>query len=226
MIGILVALSLSWLLLFLYNRSGLEQLGLLPRRERIKHFFLGLLIAALCASTYFGLIVLISKSKLSINQEFHSVDLLKSIWWITKSVLFEEFLFRGALLYLVIKIVGQRIALLISAVIFGIYHWFSYNIFGDVFQMMFIFLLTAAAGLAFSYSFIKTKSMYLQTGLHFAWNFIAIVVFSNGTLGKQFLVVSDGQNVGTSLSLVLYFFQVLILPIAVILYLKKKSSLG
>lgn len=226
MIGILVALSLSWLLLFLYNRSGLEQLGLLPKPERIKQFFLGLLIAALCSLTYFGLIVLISRSKLAINQEFHSVDLLKSIWWITKSVLFEEFLFRGALLYLAVQLIGQRKALLISAVIFGVYHWFSYNIFGDVLQMLFIFLLTAAAGLAFSYSFIKTKSMYLQTGLHFAWNFVTIVVFSNGPLGKQFLVVSDGQNIRTALSLVLYFFQVSILPVVTILYLKKKSSLG
>jgi len=224
MIGILVALSLSWLILFLYNRSGLEKLGLVPTKERAKHFLLGLVISIICGFLYFGLIVLISRSKTTLNNEFHLTDLLKSVWWITKSVLFEEFLFRGALLYLAIQLLGPRKALILSAIAFGIYHWFSYNIWGDLFQMAIIFLLTTAAGLAFAYSFIKTKSMYLQTGLHSGWNFVVIVIFSNGPLGKQILLTSDGQTVGTALSLILLLFQIIILPLATMIYLNKSFS--
>jgi len=226
MLGILVALALSWLLLYLFNRSGLEELGLFPTTQRASQLLYGLAISAFCSFLYFGVILLISGSNVAINKNFHVTDLLASSWWITRSVLFEEFLFRGALLYLAVRLLGSKKALILSAVIFGIYHWFSYQVFGDMFQMAVVFLLTATAGFVFAYSFIKTKSMYLQTGLHFGWNFMVIIVFSNGPLGKQLLLITEGHKLGTVLSLLLLLIQLILMPLVTMLYLKWRFQSG
>ena len=74
-------------------------------------------------------LILLSKSSLTINKDYGLFAALNSLSWTTKSVLFEEFLFRGVLLYFGIKYYGTKNACIISAITFGAYHWFSYNIF-------------------------------------------------------------------------------------------------
>ena len=50
MLGILVALAISWLLLFLIEKKNILSLGFLPIVKRLKQFFIGFLITAtLCA---------------------------------------------------------------------------------------------------------------------------------------------------------------------------------
>jgi membrane protease YdiL (CAAX protease family) len=44
-----------------------------------------------------------------------------------KSALTEDLAFRGALLYILIKKIGVQKGFFLSAITFGIYHWFSYG---------------------------------------------------------------------------------------------------
>jgi membrane protease YdiL (CAAX protease family) len=103
-------------------------------------------------------------------------------------VLFEELIFRGALLYLAIGKFGVKTACTLSAVCFGAYHWFTYNLFGSPVQMVIVFLMTGIFGFTLAYAFAKTKSIYLPVGLHLGWNLFTIVVFSNGPLGQQIFI--------------------------------------
>ena len=219
MIGLLTAILLSWILLWLLDRSSLEKLGLRPTKQRTISLVAGLMISVLCALIYFGSKVYLSNSNLAVNNTFSLSHFFTSLWWVTKSVLFEEFLFRGALLYSMIKYLGSKVAVILSGIAFGVYHWFSYGVFGNIGPMITIFILTATVGLLLAYCFVRTKSMYLQTGLHLGWNVVTIIVFSQGPLGKQFLIASNGHEIGTVLSILLFLFQIICLPILTIYYL-------
>ncbi|NNK76373.1 MAG: CPBP family intramembrane metalloprotease, partial [Maribacter sp.] len=79
--------------------------------------------------------------------------------------MFEELIFRGAILYILIKKIGVNWACIISAIAFGIYHWFSYQMFGrGMIPMIYVFLLTGAAGWMFAYAFARTRSIYAPLG--------------------------------------------------------------
>lgn len=221
MIGILVELLISWLLLWLYDRKNLSVLGFGLSKKRCYQFCLGLFISALCCTAYFLATIQLSDSTLTFNETFHGKQVLQGSWWTLKSVLFEELIFRGALLYIAIQMLGIRPACIVSAVAFGIYHWFSYGIFGQPVQMIYIFLLTGVTGLMFAYAFARTKSLYLPIGLHLGWNLVTIVVFSQGPLGNQLFDISTGKSLSTTISLVLFLYQVAVLPLIVFWYLGK-----
>jgi membrane protease YdiL (CAAX protease family) len=141
-----------------------------------------------------------------------------------KSVLGEELLFRGALLYIGIKKLGLKNACILSSIIFGIYHWFSYGILGDFPQMIYIFFLTGIGGLLFAYSFALTKSIYLPVGLHLGWNLINVVIFSNGPLGKQMLLYSGGQQLDGLWTTIFFIYQITVLPFVTYLYLWRQKT--
>ncbi len=62
---------------------------------------------------------------------------MDSIRWNINSVLFEELLFRGYLLYKAIEWLGARKGCFLSAIAFGVYHWFSYGVIGNVIGVRF-----------------------------------------------------------------------------------------
>ena len=101
-----------------------------------------------------------------------------------------------------------------SSVVFGVYHWFSYEVFGSRLVLMaYIFLVTGAGGWMFSYAFAKTKSLYAPTGLHLGWNLVSAVVFSSGPLGNQ-LLLQQGEEVAWNewYTLVFFLLQTLVAP--------------
>jgi len=131
-------------------------------------------------------------------------------WWNIKSVLFEELIFRGVLLYILIKKLGASTAIIISAIGFGIYHWFSFEVFGDLKQMIIIFLVTGTVGLLYAYAYAKTFSLYIPIALHFGWNATRSVIFSDLAIGDQLFVLVNKQPFVTNSYFV--FFAVLLVP--------------
>ena len=149
---------------------------------------------------------------------------MESSRWTLVSVLYEELIFRGALLYIAIKKLGVTKACILSAVCFGIYHWFTFNVFGNPFMMIITFLMTAIVGLSWAFAFAKTNSLYLPIGLHFGWNLFYMVVFSNGTMGQAILVRTNGNQLQGILSLLVFLFQVFALPLLTFWYLNWLSK--
>jgi len=224
MLGLLAELMISWLLLWLFFKKGLPVLGLVPTQDRLFNLFFGILIAAVCCSLYYLSFTFFATNRWKLNNEFTGQKLLASSWWTLNSVLFEELIFRGALLYILIKKLGVRIACITSAVCFGFYHWFTSGALGNPLQMTIVFILTGIWGAMFAMAFARTKSLYLPIGLHFGWNFISTVIFSQGPLGNQFLIISGGQKLGGALSVAVFIFQLLAVPVITYWYLKLLSK--
>lgn len=191
MLGILIELIISFLLLKYIAGQHIEVLGLKPNRLRIAQLLAGILwpVAFYCIYE-FGLAKLVH-NPYRLNQEYRWSDFFNSVGYLLRTVAYEELLFRGAVLYMLIEKIGAKKALVFSACIFGIYHWFSWQAFGNPVQMLLIFYSTATAGFLFSMAYLRTRSMYLQLGLHFGCNFTTMIIFSKDhTIGMQWLVKS------------------------------------
>ena len=220
MIGILIAVAVSWLLLFLIEKKNILALGFLPLVKRLKQFLIGFLITGLLCILVQYLEAYLKSSVWTLNENITGRIILKSFWWDVKSVLTEELIFRGALLYILIQKIGSTKSILISAIAFGIYHWFSYGVLGNVMVMILVFIATGLMGYAWAWAFSKTKSIMLPFGLHLGWNFIYNTIFSKGPLGKLVLISIGGTELTDWISLLNFITGLIIVPILIIIYVK------
>lgn len=220
MLGNIILLLVS-LLILRKTKLPDDGLGLRPGKGRLLDFIVGIGLAVFCAGSYFLLTAHYAGSQISLNNEFGLEALFAGIWYVFNSVLFEELLFRGVVLLFLIRILGASRACLLSAAIFGVYHWFSYGVLGQPVPMAYVFLVTAAGGWVFAYAFASTRSLYMPVGLHLGWNIIAILIFSQGPLGDQLLKVGEGVTIGTITSLKLFLYQLCALPLITILVVRK-----
>lgn len=223
MLGNIILLLVSWLLLWLVHKKHLEAIGLIPTGKRLKQFLFGFLITAACCNLYFLLAALIENDKWELTESITIRKVLYGFWWIFNSVLFEELIFRGALLYIAIRKIGTTRAVLLSAILFGVFHWVNLGIWGNPVPMIYIFVLTFIWGIMFALAFAWTQSLYLPVGLHFGWNLFNILVYSSGPLGKQVLELVETKahnemNLGWSIFLLI--IQILLAP--ALLYLSRK----
>jgi hypothetical protein len=90
--------------------------------------------------------------------------------------------------------------------------------------MVIVFLMTAIVGLSWAFAFAKTGSLYLPIGLHFGWNYIQTVVFSNGYYGQQILIRTNENKVQGILMWLAFLFQVFALPFLTFWYLNRLSK--
>lgn len=226
MLGVLVVFFLSWLILWIVFKEHITALGILPNARRLKEFSVGiLLMAVFCAINLLGQSFFKEVSYVR-NPDYGFMESLNGTWWTFKAALFEELIFRGAILYILIKKIGVYRACILSAIVFGIYHWFSYQMFGlGIIPMIYVFLLTGASGWMFAYAFAKTKSLYAPLGLHFGWIVISIVVFSDGPLGNSlFIVKGTAVELGGWEQLLFFLWQTVIIPGMITWYLVKRYS--
>lgn len=188
MLGILVQLSLSWLIVWLYNRKNLSVLGLRITRQRMGYFILLFVITACLCASGFLLKMYFGNQRWQINPALSLRLIADGFWWNLKSVLFEELIFRGILLYILLDKLGTTKAIVISAAAFGVYHWFSFGVLGNPVQMLIVFLITGTMGMVLAYAYKKTSSLYAPIGIHLGWNLTQIFIFSNGPIGKGVFV--------------------------------------
>jgi membrane protease YdiL (CAAX protease family) len=157
--------------------------------------------AILCASIQV-LEATLKSAQWKINNHVGIPLIWDMFFWDAISVLTEELIFRGALLYILIKKLGTSKGVLLSSIAFGIYHWFSFGIFGNIIPMFFVFIGTGMMGYAFALAFSRTESIALPIGLHLGWNVTFNTIFSNGPLGKGILLLESDQILSDWFSLV------------------------
>ncbi|GJQ61422.1 MAG: hypothetical protein SCALA702_04750 [Melioribacteraceae bacterium] len=220
MIGIIVLLLFSWLLVHFFEKKNLFALWLLPINKKAVQFSKGFIISALLCVLVMLLEVYLKSSEWILNENMRVGIVLKSFWWDIKSVLTEELVFRGVILYFLIKKIGSWKSILISAISFGIYHWFSYGVLGNVMAMILVFVGTGLMGYAWGWAFSKTKSILLPFGLHLGWNFVYNTIFSQGPLGDMLLIQTGGVEPGEWASLLNFTSGLVLVPVIVLLFVK------
>jgi membrane protease YdiL (CAAX protease family) len=211
MLGILVQLIVSWLLVWFFEKGNLSFLGFYPTKRRLLDFTLFFFITAICCSTGFFLRMYFGREHWELNPLLTVTVILKAVWWNIKSVLFEELIFRGAIFYILLKKLGTAKAIAISAIAFGIYHWFSFGVFGNILQMAIIFVVTGTMGVLYAYGYAKTHSLYIPCAIHLGWNLTQIFIFSQGPIGDGVFILKEPQPIVTVSYLV--YFIIFLVPI-------------
>jgi membrane protease YdiL (CAAX protease family) len=211
MIGILVQLLISWVIIWFFEKGNLSVLGFYPTTKRVKDFVFFLLVTAACSSSAYFLRIYFAKEQWMLNPQLSLQLIAEGLWWNIKSVFFEELIFRGVLLYILIKKFGATKAIIISSIAFGIYHWFSQEVFGNPLQMAIVFITTGAMGLIYAYGYAKSFSLFIPFAIHIGWNVVRSVVFSETVIGDQLWVqVKPAPQVQVSYFV---FFLVIYFPI-------------
>ncbi len=189
----LIFIILSWLVIYRIDRKSIFRLWLQPWSRRRKEFLQGFFfLAGLCI---LGQVVfsLLNGTSWSISQDLKAEKFLDSLYFDINSVLFEELLFRGLILHLLIKYLNKNRAIIISSIAFGIYHWFTMGVLGNMMGMAVVFLVTASMGYALASAYATTRSLLLPISLHLGWNLTNHNIFSQGPLGTMFLEASKAS---------------------------------
>lgn len=191
MLGLLVIIVISGLLLHFFEKDSIHVLGIIPIKKRLLQFLLGFGVITLISLVN----ILIETFILKVEWQLATIDyrtILSALWYHLKSALTEDLVFRGAILFILIKRLGANKAIVISAIVFGVYHWFSYGIIGErVILLVYVFIITGFTGYVWAFTFCKTRSIMLGLGFHLGVNFINACFFESQPYGELlFQVVS------------------------------------
>jgi hypothetical protein len=180
-------------------------------------FILFLLITAFCCSTGFFMRMIFAHEQWELNPAMSTTLIVKGAWWNLTSVLYEELIFRGVILYILIRRIGVWKGIILSSIAFGIYHWFSFNQLGNFQQMTITFFTTGIFGLLLAYAYHRTSSLYVPIAIHFGWNFTHGFLFSQGPIGNGIFIPASSQPQVT----ISYFtfYCIMVLPILATLLL-------
>jgi uncharacterized protein len=188
-----ILLLLTWILLRLEGAS-LSAIGVDKPVVRMRQFAGCFLVSGTAAALQQIGFATAAGASWQINSTVTAAQLLEQLRFTTNSVLYEEFVFRGYLLYQAIRFLGLGKGVLLDAIAFGIYHWFSFGVLGNVPAMGYVFLLTGGFGAMCALGFAATRSIAAPVGLHFGWNIVTYTVFSAGPLGRGILLPSNGAT--------------------------------
>ena len=210
MLQLIGLLAISWLLIWLFEKRNLSVLGLTPTKDRLKYFTILFLVSAILSATAFLLKIYIAKEEYTISQSLTTKSILLETWYQFRTVLTEELICRGALLYILIKKIGRTKAIIISSIIFAVLHWMNLGIWGNLTQMIIVFTFTFAMGLLLAYSYARTFSLLIPFAIHYGWNLTQNYIFPDTSIGNHILTLAAPSPIVT----VSYFafFTMLLLP--------------
>lgn len=210
MLQLIGLLAISWLLIWHFEKGNLLVLGLSPTKERLKYSAVLFFVSATISATSFLLRMYFAKEQYTISPSLTTKSVLIEIWYQFRTVITEELLCRGALLYILIKNIGRIKAVVISSIIFAILHWINAGIWGNIIQMIIIFIFTFSMGLLLAYAYARTLSLLIPFAIHYGWNLTQNYIFSNTQTGNYiFTLVTPPPTVTISY---LALFTMLLLP--------------
>jgi len=210
MLQIIGLLVISWLLIWLFQKQNLTVLGLTPTKDRLKYFSILFIVSALFSATAFLLRMHFAKEVYTLTQSLTAKSILLETWYQFRTVLTEEVLCRGALLYILIKRIGQTKAILITSIFFAVLHWINAGVWGNLTQMTIVFTFTFAMGLLLAYSYARTYSLLIPFAIHYGWNLTQNYIFPETATGNHiFTLAAPPPTVTISY---IAFFTMLLLP--------------
>ena len=89
--------------------------------------------------------------------------------------IFEEIVFRGVILILLLRKYSKNVSITISALIFGISHVINFLIFGNFWSSMTQIITGIMIGCFFAYLVLRTSSLVPSIIIHYLYNSLAIL---------------------------------------------------
>jgi membrane protease YdiL (CAAX protease family) len=210
MLQLIGLLLISWILIWFFTKGNLSVLGLIPTTQRMKYFIILFFSSGLLSAFAFLLKIYIAEEVYILTPGITINSILLEIWHQFRTVLTEELICRGAILYLLIKKIGSTKAIFISSLFFAVLHWMNAGVWGHITQMIIVFSFTFTMGLLLAFAYARTFSLLLPFAIHFGWNLTQNYIFPDTTTGHHiFILATPPPEVTISY---LAFFTMLLLP--------------
>ncbi len=180
--GILLvaAFGATWILTRYVNRKPLRAVGLWIHERTLRELGAGCLLGFLMMA---GIVLVeFALGYLKFSPTGAGVPGLLGVaalscLWFSAGAMAEELLFRGYAFQTLIQAVTFLPATLLMAIVFGLAHMQNPHV--TAFSLANVVL----SGILFSFAYMKTRSLWLPFGLHFAWNFTQTALFGLPTSG-------------------------------------------
>lgn len=226
MLGIILILAVSWGLLYLIQKTNLNALGYTPTLTRGYETGIGFLVLALVNFSFLIDETWITGATWKWNTEISMGQIFKALKYHFISALTEDLVFRGAVLYILIARIGVQKAIWISAILFGVYHWFSYGLIesGQLLPMAIVLLMTGFMGYAWAYTFHKTKSIAMGLGMHWGWNMMQAFFKEGEPYGELLFSLTNQTPLGDWWSLLFTVVYAIVPPLVCIWFVNLYTS--
>jgi membrane protease YdiL (CAAX protease family) len=171
-----VLLLAATALALVLDRTGFASLGLVPTRGRVREFVLGFAVGGLL----FAMLAVARGARVEAVWTFAGWNGVATacVGLITAFLLLlpEELVFRGYAFQRLVSAVGAWPGIVISAVLFGVYHVVGSGMWavGAFFQLA----MPAVGGVVFGWTAVRTKGLALPIGLHLGGNWVQASVLS------------------------------------------------
>ena len=179
---VVASLSATWMLTRYVNRKPLRAVGLWVHDGTLRELGAGCLLGFLMMAGIYAVEVAlgyVTPSSSGLGPVGALAVAGASILWFGVAALAEELLFRGYAFQTLIQVVTFLPATLLMAVVFALAH--MQNPHFTAFSVCNLVL----SGMLFSFAYMKTRSLWLPFGLHFAWNFSQTTLFGLPTSGMR-----------------------------------------
>ncbi|MBI2845372.1 MAG: CPBP family intramembrane metalloprotease, partial [Chloroflexi bacterium] len=179
LVGLVVAIALTWLFRRFLDRKGFLDLGLRLRKGWLAQTLWGVLLGILLMAFVFAAEWLGGW----LLPQGLALDMLPAILgYLALYVIVainEELVFRGYALQTLQQGWGRGGALVASSFLFALFHSLNPNFSWLGFLGIFL------AGILLGYGYLATGALWLPMGLHFAWNFAEGPIFSFAVSGLE-----------------------------------------
>ena len=159
-----VAGLLTTLAFVRYEKIRMADAGLQWHSKTLLRFALGVLLGLLVMGSMAAMVFVLGGLSLHWNSHVTVVQLLMALLPMIPLALMEEMGFRGYALQKLRNALGIRAAIVISALLFGVYH------LANGWSWQAAMLSTTIWGLLFGWAACKQQGIAMSTGIHFAAN--------------------------------------------------------
>jgi hypothetical protein len=170
----LLILAVTWLCLRL-ERRAFRDIGLAPTWRRVAEAGAGFAVGAAVFSTLAVVQAVMVGRSWTLNPDRVLTTVLAGVVGVLILAALEEVLFRGYAFRQLRSIGGSRLALVVSSVVFGLWHLVGRPYWGM--GAFFVVALPALGGLVFGYALLRSGSLLLPIGLHAGGNWASTSLF-------------------------------------------------
>lgn len=197
--------GVSWFCLRFLERMKLSALGFALHRGWFRDVIKGCVTGALMIAAIVMTQIIGGGARLSLNPVWYgergidwqdlrvvAVEIVVALVLLILAGAFEELIYRGYAFQTLLRGAPAIVPILLLSVFFGLAHW------GNPSRTLFSTLNTALAGIWLSIAYLKTRSLWFPTALHFTWNWMMGAFFGIPVSGLRIpqhplLVSSSGE---------------------------------
>jgi membrane protease YdiL (CAAX protease family) len=174
------------------DKIRLADVGVQWHGKTVQRFGQGVLIGALVMGSMAAMVFVLGGLTLQWNSQLSLAQLLMALLPLIPLALMEEIGFRGYALQKLRTALGIRAAIVITALLFGVYHLAN----GWTWQAA--MLSTTVWGLLFAWAACKQQGIAMSTGIHFAAN-MTTSLYTDATPTFQLwqIQMADGSSMQT-----------------------------